>query len=48
MSDKRRDEPVLAGFTRSQLQLLLIGAVAMALPLCFIIVIFVINFGGVR
>ncbi len=36
----------MGGFTRAQVQLLVIGAVAMLLPLCFIIVILAINFGG--
>jgi hypothetical protein len=44
------DKPpvVFAGFTKAQLQLLAIGAVAMLLPLLFICIIFGINFGGLR
>jgi hypothetical protein len=38
----------MGGFTRAQIQILIIGAVAMLLPLCFIIIIFGINFGGLR
>jgi hypothetical protein len=40
--------PVFGGFTKAQLQLLAIGAVAMLLPLLFICIIFGINFGGLR
>jgi hypothetical protein len=43
---ERKQGPGKAGFTRAQIQLLVIGAIAMLLPLCFIIIIFVINFGG--
>ena len=48
MSTDNRDgpRPVFAGFTKAQLQILAIGAVAMLLPLAFIIIIFAINFGG--
>lgn len=38
----------MGGFTRAQVQILIIGAIAMALPLCFIIIIFAISFGGAR
>jgi hypothetical protein len=38
----------MARLTRSQVQLLVIGLVALALPVCFVVIIFVINFGGVR
>jgi hypothetical protein len=38
----------MGGFTRSQLQILAIGAVALMLPLCFVIIIFALNFGGIR
>ena len=41
-----KGETTMGGFTRAQVQLLVIGAVAMLLPLCFIIVILAINFGG--
>jgi hypothetical protein len=48
VDDNNKPRPVFAGFTKAQLQLLAIGAVAMLLPLLFIIIIFVINFGGSR
>jgi hypothetical protein len=48
VDDDNKPRPVFAGFTKAQLQLLAIGAVAMLLPLLFIIIIFVINFGGSR
>ena len=32
---------------RADVQFLIIGAIAVTLPLCFIVIIFVINFGGV-
>lgn len=38
----------MGGFTRAQVQILIIGAVAMLLPLCFIIIIFAVNFGDAR
>lgn len=38
----------MGGFTRAQVQILIIGAVAMLLPLCFIIIIFAVNFGGAQ
>jgi hypothetical protein len=46
IDEPNQPKPVFAGFTKPQLQLLAIGAVAMLLPLLFIIIIFVINFGG--
>jgi hypothetical protein len=48
VDEKDKPQPVFAGFTKAQLQLLAIGAVAMLLPLLFIIIIFAINFGGLR
>ena len=40
--EKRR-----TGLKRADVQFLIIGAIAVTLPLCFIVIIFVINFGGV-
>ena len=48
MNENDKPPPVFAGFSKAQLQLLAIGAVAMLLPLLFICVIFGINFGGLR
>jgi len=45
-NDVDRPPPVVAGFTKAQLQLLAIGAVAMLLPLIFVVIIFVINFAS--
>ena len=38
----------MARFTRTQVQLLVIGLVALALPICFVVIILAINFGGLR
>lgn len=38
----------MGGYTSSQIKLLALGLIAISLPLCFILIIFVINFGGGR
>lgn len=38
----------MGGFTRSQIRLIIVGVIAMILPLCFIIIIFAINFGDLQ
>ena len=37
-----------SGLKRADVQFILIGVIAVSLPLCFIVIIFIINFGGGR
>ena len=48
VSNQQDGAPARKRLTRAQVQVLLIGLVALALPLCFFIIILAINLGSPR